>query len=263
MPRATGGLLFRAGAPTLAVTGARDREEIEHAYLELARPVRIDRMVWRLPGVDPALGEEAGRLEEGETIEHHALQAKLPANATIEGEIWSKRYQKKFFASASEGKLWSALVFGTPMVNELSDKEMDVLARAGGAVSPVTSYLAIEPGVRPSTEGLEEGGGRGFGIGLGSGGTLGHGFGTAGGRIAPDYRGIFASLMRDAVARCDAKGRAHIEAQTTRAEIVDVTVTVSGDGGDETRSSCVTEAAWALELPDDFRGAFEDLDVSL
>ena len=31
-----------------------------------------------------------------------------------------------------------------------------VLARRGRAVSPVTSYLAIEPGVRPSTEGLEE-----------------------------------------------------------------------------------------------------------
>ena len=30
-----------------------------------------------------------------------------------------------------------------------------ILARHGGAVSPVTSYLAIEPGVRPSTEGIE------------------------------------------------------------------------------------------------------------
>ncbi len=34
---------------------------------------------------------------------------------------------------------------------------MMVLARHGRAVSPVTSYLAIEPGVRPSTEGLNEG----------------------------------------------------------------------------------------------------------
>ena len=32
---------------------------------------------------------------------------------------------------------------------------MMVLARHGRAVSPVTSYLAIEPGVRPSTEGIE------------------------------------------------------------------------------------------------------------
>jgi len=41
--------------------------------------------------------------------------------------------------------------------DELSEDEMMTLAMGGGAVSPVTSYLAIEPGVRPSTEGLEWG----------------------------------------------------------------------------------------------------------
>ena len=51
-------------------------------------------------------------------------------------------------------RLWSALVFGSDLMEELDEKEMMILARHGGAVSPVTSYLAIEPGVRPSTEGI-------------------------------------------------------------------------------------------------------------
>lgn len=49
-----------------------------------------------------------------------------------------------------------------------------VFARDAGAVSPVTSYLAIEPRVRPSTEGLDENeGGCREGIGRGSIGTIG------------------------------------------------------------------------------------------
>ena len=64
-------------------------------------------------------------------------------------------------------KLWSALVFGSNVLDELSEPEMMTLAMKGGAVSPVTSYLAIEPGVRPSTEGLDWGTGQGFGSGHG------------------------------------------------------------------------------------------------
>ena len=45
-------------------------------------------------------------------------------------------------------------------------------AAAGGAVSPVTSYLSIEPGTRPSTEG--------FGEEFGTGGPGLAGFGRSG-----------------------------------------------------------------------------------
>jgi len=38
-----------------------------------------------------------------------------------------------------------------------------VLAQRGAAVSPVTSYLAIEPGVRPSRDGIAYGMGSGRG----------------------------------------------------------------------------------------------------
>jgi hypothetical protein len=264
LPRSTGGVLFHATAPSGPRRTWSDAASVEQAYLELARPVRIDRMVWRVPGVDPALGEGAGLLEEGASIEHRGIQAKLPANATIEGELWSKRYEKKIFASASEGKLWSALVFGTPMVHELSEPEMNVLARAGGAVSPVTSYLAIEPGVRPSTEGLDHGigegsGGRGEGIGLGNIGTIGKGAGSA----PPDYKGIFASLMAGAVKKCGATGQTTIDVETTIAEVVDVAVKVSGDTRDRARATCVTEATWAVELPEVFRPQRLDLSVSL
>ena len=46
---------------------------------------------------------------------------------------------------ADAAKRWAALVFGSHLLSTLSEDEMMVLARHGGAVSPVTSYLAIEP----------------------------------------------------------------------------------------------------------------------
>lgn len=265
LPRATGGVLFRAVIPIDDPGSPAASEEIEHAFLEWARPVRIDRVSWRAAGVERSdLEPELDTLEEGASIEHRALQAKLPANAILEGELWSKRFEKKVVASAAEGRLWSALVFGSDMVNELSDDEMNVLARAGRAVSPVTSYLAIEPGVRPSTEGLDESEGRGSGIGLGAMGT-GHHFrvGTAGGRVAPDYRAIFASLIAPAVERCGAKGRSQIDAETTVAEVVDATVIVTGDSADRVLATCVSEAIWQLELPELFRPSRLGIHLSL
>ena len=130
-------------------------------------------------------------------------------------------------------------------------------------MTPVRARCST-PGVRPSTEGLEEGEGSiGQGIGLGSIGTIGHGSGTAGGTIAPDYRSIFASLMESAVKKCGATGQTTIDAETTIAEVVDVAVKVSGDTPDRVRATCVAEAAWALELPELFRPSHLDLSVSL
>ena len=49
----------------------------------------------------------------------------------------------------------AAFVFSHDQHKGLSNAEMMRVAKLGRAVSPVTSYLAIEPGVRPSRAGIE------------------------------------------------------------------------------------------------------------
>jgi len=262
LPRSTGGLLFRTAAPIAPLRRSSGRADVELAFTELARPIRIDRMTWRAAGVSKSDLDGPETLEEGASIEHRAISDKLPAYAILEGELWSKRFDKKVFASPAEGKLWSALVFGSDLMSELSEPEMNVLARAGRAVSPVTSYLAIEPGVRPSTEGLEigEAGGMGFGAGRGRLAST-----SAQGRPTqtPDYAGILSSMMESAVARCGAEGRTKLDVETTIAEIVDVSVVVAADSPDKTQAACVREAVWGLELPQAFTETRLGLHVSL
>ncbi len=77
----------------------------------------------------------------------------------VQGELWSSPVQARLPSDASRRKLWAALAFGTELLRELTEPEMMTLATLGGAVSPITSYLAIEPGVRPSTEGIDWGAG--------------------------------------------------------------------------------------------------------
>ena len=100
---------------------------------------------------DPATAE----LPEGEAIERFAIDARPILWAEIEGKLWGTRVTHRLFPSAGEARLWAALVFGSHLLDDLTEPEMMVSALRGRAVSPVTSYLAIEPGVRPSTEGLE------------------------------------------------------------------------------------------------------------
>ena len=118
----------------------------------------------------------------------------------------------------------------------------------GRAVSPVTSYLATEPGVRPSVDGLEEAIGESFGLG----GTGMGGGGGGMGRI-PVKPPTLASLLAKDIEHClkthvpTGAYQLTLAVETTRVEIVDV----------ETRTSthaplrdCMTEATWSLQLPD-------------
>ena len=158
--------------------------------------------------------------------------------------------------NAAQNRLWAALVFGSSLKNDLSEKDMMTLALAGKAVSPVTSYLAVEPGVRPSTEGLEPGalgtighgeggGGSGQGIGLGSLGTLGH----------FDHQAYLQHELAASWSECGGGARKlELRLDTTGLEVVDVpSSVVTGAGGSTGVEQCMTEAAWSLELPASFK----------
>jgi hypothetical protein len=242
----TGGLVWQSGAS--------DDPNSARVFTELARPVRLDNARIR-GGFLPEELTSIDTIQEGEGFSD--LRIHVPAGNTfsVEGDLWTRRVHGTTAATDDAARRWAAMVFGSPVMHELTDKEMMVLAKRGGAVSPVTSYLAIEPGVRPSTEGLvdDEGGG----IGLGSIGTIGHGagFGSAGGRVDTfDPMRWLEHAISAAWAACRApSGMAKVEVETTVDEVVDVPVLTSPTPVSPAVSTCLREAIWALDLPTGFR----------
>lgn len=134
------------------------------------------------------------------------------------------------------------------------------VAKLGRVVSPVTSYLAIEPGVRPSTAGIERGG---AGSGSGSGGGFGMGgWGSGGGvRVPPDPK----ALMQPHVKRCVALHKpaanwtVRLRMETTYDEVVDV---IGLDKKSALRR-CLVEGAWKVRLTGRFNLQRETFQISL
>jgi hypothetical protein len=241
----TGGVVWRATAT--ADPAASD--EMRTIYEEWARPKRLRHVRIIAPGttrglhIEPATAE----LPEGEAIERFAIDRRAVPWAEIEGKLWGTRVTHRMFPSAGEARLWAALVFGSRLLDELTEPEMMVLAMRGRAVSPVTSYLAIEPGVRPSTEGLESRRAHAPDVIAGSANVRGE----------PEPPRIDRQkFLEDELARawhdCGGERRAsRVVVETTLAEIVDVP-SVFVTGTDAVLSRCLEEAAWGIDLPRDF-----------
>jgi hypothetical protein len=260
--RRTGGLLWNAAASA----DPSEMNEMARVYEEWARPLRIDRVRLAAAGLDATDVSVPETLDEGQSIEDLRITKSSVASVELTGELWARPMKKRLTPDEREGKLWSAAVFGTGLLGALSEKEMMVLARKGRAVSPVTSFLAIEPGVRPSTEGLdwtgtgEGGGGRGEGIGLGSIGTIGRGTGP---RF--DHAGFLRQALRPAWRACNGKeGIAKLVVETTLDEIVDLpTIDVRGEAKASPAIACLANAAWNLVLPPSFNSGRASFTVDL
>jgi hypothetical protein len=109
----------------------------------------------------------------------------------------------------------------------------------------VTSYLAIEPGVRPSKIGLPHGGGTGWGtIGTGRYGTLGVGGVSRGGRPQPDLQSLIDTKACIKTHRPATGWGVKLWIETTHDEIVDVQL----QNGSGPLAACLVEAAWAVRL---------------
>lgn len=256
LPRRTGGLFWTGSAPSAIDAATRV------AFEEWARPKRIDKLsVKGLTGAFIA----PDVLDEGEGLDHFVVADAATSRVEITGELWSKPLRATSVPSAEQGKLAAALLFGSNMWSSLSEPEQMKLAMLGGAVSPVTSYLAIEPGVRPSNEGLDWGT-----IGHGWGDAVGQGFGTGGGRLsgAPEVqtvdkqaflRGQLLSFMKKCAPSANVVSAT---LESTLDEIVDVGAVELGPTRDAKGESCVREELWSLELPtQSFEDAFESHSV--
>jgi Mg-chelatase subunit ChlD len=245
LPRSTGGVLWDAAANRNPKHAAAQRALFE----EWARPLRLDRVVLHAPGL--TIDDVPSSLGEGEGVERHAITRRYVPFIALTAELWSQPVRRRLEPDRGYGKRRAALVFGSDLAHELSEPEMMTLALYGRAVSPVTSYLAIEPGVRPSTEGLEAaeslglsgigqgGGGRGVGIGLGAPGILGN----------------LEELLRKQLlrpARACGVTSATVLVESTLREVVEITATVERDDAQHRRSRCLREAGWALDLPEVF-----------
>lgn len=218
---------------------------------ELARPRRLHALEVRAPGIPTDVLGVPETLAEGEGLHALLLTDRAVDRVIVRGQLWTTPVREVLVPQADAARLWSALVFGSDLALELTEPDMMTLAQRGRAVSPVTSYLAIEPGVRPSTEGLDAA--EAFGIGgLGLAGVGHGGGGSAIGAVSPvDHAAILRAHLRDALATCgspDADARAELE--TTFAEIVDV-VSV-GVGDDAVLTDCVTEQLWRVALGSEF-----------
>ena len=257
--RATGGLVWIAAG----TAAADDAPAMSRVYEEWARPVRIEKLAVKAAGVPEGELDFGVELLEGEGVEHRRVNAAAVPEVELTGELWARPFRKVLRPDAAHGRLWSALVFGSELVHDLAEPEMAALAVRGGAVSPVTSYLAVEPGVRPSTEGLdwsgtgEGGGGFGEGIGLGSIGTIGHGGGSY---AEPFLRDALSAAFRGCPAGAKA---ATVTLETTLSEVVDVPRVALAGGPDAAVERCLEEAAWALALPSRFSDPWASHEVKI
>ncbi len=262
--RATGGLLWDAAVASGETEAPNG--EMTTTMEELARPVRLHRFRVVAPGIDlqPLSGAERladAVLDEGQGIAGLQIAGEPPPWLEIAGELWARPVRVRFSPDAAESRRSAALVFGSDVMNGLSEKEMMILARHGGAVSPVTSYLAVEPGVRPSTEGIDVGEASGWGDG--AGGMIGFGnLATVGsGRRAFDPLAWLRDALEPARRKCGFGDQSvSITVETTLDEIVDAPPLKGGGRGDP---GCLLEAVWSLELPSGFDAEHETFSVQL
>lgn len=242
LPRRTGGVFWTASASGSVDTSARTTFE------EWARPKRIDKLVVSGLGGNFVAPDV---LEEGAGIDHFAIADAATSRVDLSGELWSRAIHASVTPSAEQNKLAAALVFGSHLWSDLSEPEQMKLAMLGGAVSPVTSYLAIEPGVRPSNEGLDWGTiGHGSGFGMGQGFGMGHG--RLGGSHAQrvDKKTWLSAQLRHILGMC-APQASEVAAtlESTLDEVVEVGAVTLAPIRDAKGEACVREEIWKLALP--------------
>jgi len=249
LPRETGGLLWDASASS----SSDDEESMARTYEEWARPLRIDHFGITSAGIAREGMTIPEQLAEGESFEDFRIAAGPVDSVFVRGELWAEPVHLELSADAVESTRWSALVFGSPLFDKLEERDMLPLALHGHAVSPVTSLLAIEPGVRPSTEGLDAAEGVGFGsggLGLAGSGSAGHGAARLPGE---DPESFLRRRLDEARRTCGAEGAPlAVQLESTLREVVDVVRVVIADAARASRGSCIADAAWDFDLPDTF-----------
>jgi subtilisin-like proprotein convertase family protein len=234
-----GGVLLHIDSPL------DENKELDDVTLGLVRPIRIDQ--FQVHGVKfPDEVELPAVLHEGEGIRQMVALPKAPSRVRLTGKIWAQPFSRVVRGPLRFSQATAAFVFSHDLHKGLSEDEMVRVAFAGKAVSPVTSYLAVEPGVRPSRvgfEGLGEGaGGLGAAFGVGGYSTVGHGAGSC---PAYSIEDDVAKAAKACIAAHAPSGKwtVKLKVHTTFDEVVDVVPVKRSK-----LSTCLAEAVWTAEL---------------
>lgn len=249
------------GGVVAGVRGASDGGDptLIDAVEYLVRPTRLDDVQLVLRGASSSLGVP-DILREGEGFEAFVqLDASPARRGVLRGRLWTTPWEGEVRATRPLGTLTAATVFAEGLDGGLTDPERMKVAQLGHVVSPVTSFLAIEPGTRPSREGIvryERATGL-LGAGMGYAGTRCSGYGVHS-TFNP------RSWLRDGVQDCFSTGRTvergRLRLETTGSEIVDVEVS---EVSDASLGACLREAAWKVQLPDEGPLGHNDMWFSL
>lgn len=188
-------------------------------------------------------------LAEGEGLSASALVQSPRRLVAIEGYLWGKqvRYPVGAFTRATD----AGALLAVDLANVLTDIELFALARWSRAVTRISSLLAVEPGTRPSTEGLRREGGIGFGS-IGSGDGRGVGIGHSAGLRMPPVATWNDILGREVAAcikahRPQAAWRAEFSLERQSGELLDVHDRTS-TGISDAMKTCLREAFWGHRL---------------
>src|SRR5207247_3000681 len=154
-------------------------------------------------------------------------------------------WKKEIRATETFSRATAAFVFGEDRHQELSPAEQMRVALYAKAVSPVTSYVAAEPGTRPSTDGLDDANAYGGLLGN-EAGEMNGGFGYGTGRRKPNLATLIDTAPCLAAHPQIGPWKVDLAVETTREEIVDVSTSTPG-----AFAACLVEAAWALHLEAD------------
>jgi hypothetical protein len=247
------------GGVLLQVRGfpVSDSKALEKVTLGLVRPIRIDGFSVDGAG-DLIWADLPETLVEGAGIREMIDLRRAPNTVVLRGKIWAQPFKRVVAATPAVSRTTAAYVFSLDRHEELSRAEMLKVAFFGRVVSPVTSYLAIEPGVRPSRAGIDRMGGGGSGAGYGRGaGRLG----SRRARLPLDLRPLLAPAIKRCLARHrpPRSWRVSLTVHTTFDEIVDVVL----GGRPTSMGRCLAEETWKLRLPPSFDRERERFEVDL
>jgi subtilisin-like proprotein convertase family protein len=203
--------------------------------LELVRPTRIDNLVVSGIKVEDKL------IHEGDGLRIMLDGQSAAKSVVLTGKVWSDPVRRDVSVSDAFSAQTAAFVFGSDEHQDLTEDEQMKVAMMGRAVSPVTSYVAFEPGTRPSSIGLEYTSGLGLASGYGAGGGGLHGSGV---RLPPDLRHLVDVEACVRSVKPAAGWRVALTVETTKDEVVDVNLA----GGAGAMATCLAEAVWSLRL---------------
>lgn len=242
-------LALRQGGLALRLTSPHtpDKEDLLNLTrigLELVRPTRLDLVQYSAQGVaQDTFKAWPKQLHEGQGLREFLSLKRASPTLVVEGRLWNKKIKRTINNDRTFERLAMGWVFSHDLYDDLTNEEQFIMAMAAGVVSPMTSFLAVEPGVRPSTVGIEgRGGGSG---GFGMRGLKGR---RGGGLPAPPALG---ALIEPRARKCAEQHNlpspwlVTLHVETTGPEIVDVGLTQAPN---DKFGQCVVDAVWAMEI---------------